>query len=291
MTRPLSAGLLIVALMLAGCRATAPVAPGPAIDTVPADDNLNAVLWMQSSAEYQASSISVYRGATAQLDAALADPDWDALLPAERDRPAAGLPPAIVMDVDETVLDNSPYQARQVRDGSEYSDASWDAWVAERAATPVPGVQDFARAATAKGITILYLTNRTVAQREDTLANLRAHGLPVKDDSVFLGKGMAVADCPGTGSDKTCRRRLVSRQYRVLLQVGDQLSDFAAVSPNSTAARQQLLDRQRGWFGQRWWMLPNPSYGGWEAAAFDNHYDLPRDTRRAAKRRALRDSQ
>src|SRR5690606_2336447 len=74
--------------------------------------------------------------------------------------PLAALPPAVIMDIDETVLDNSPYQARLVAGGGEYDEATWSGWVEERKARPVPGVLEFARAAQARGVTILYLSNR-----------------------------------------------------------------------------------------------------------------------------------
>ena len=81
-------------------------------------DNLNAVLWMQRSQEYRAITEQTYRSAADHLDKALKEPNWDALVPEERGNAAKGLKPAVVLDVDETVLDNSPYQARLVRDGN-----------------------------------------------------------------------------------------------------------------------------------------------------------------------------
>ena len=232
-----------------------------------ADDNLNAVLWVQASAEYDAAALSAYHAAAARLDAALADPSWDALAPGERDDAGvlATLPPAVILDVDETVLDNSPYQARLVRRGTQYDEATWASWVDERVARPVPGVLDFARAATARGITLVYLSNRTETLQDATLDNLRAVGLPVKDASVFLGKG--TPGCESAGSAKDCRRRLVAADYRVLMQFGDQLGDFVAVHDDTPAARQALVERHAGWFGDRWWMLPNPTYGDWVPAA------------------------
>src|SRR5690606_10658221 len=190
--------LLAAAFILAACKpvsftapdsAREPAQPDAAATTLPgdptataADDNLNAVLWVQRSAEYQANAISIFRAAADHLDAALKEPGWDALVPDEREQaaPAAGLAPAVIMDIDETVLDNSPYQARLVADGAEYNEITWDQWVAEKKAKPVPGVVEFARAAEAKGVTILYLSNRAVHLKEATLANLRAEGLPVK---------------------------------------------------------------------------------------------------------------
>lgn len=285
----------VLLAMLAACRTTPiagpmPAPAAPAAATVAAHDNLNAVLWVQASAEYQALAMQTYRSATARLDAALADPGWDALAPADRDgtRQRTALPPAVILDVDETVLDNSPYQARMVEDETEYGSATWSAWVAEAQARALPGVVEFARAADARGITLVYLSNRTEAMQDATLANLRAEGLPVKDDSVFLGQGTPVADCAQRrDSDKSCRRRMVGREYRVLMQFGDQVSDFAEPAANTPQARARLLEQHRAWFGDRWWMLPNPTYGGWEGAVFDNAWDLPGDARRKAKRATL----
>ena len=293
--------LLACALALAACKPTsftAPAAgeipPPKAVAANPAkpNDNLNAVLWMQDSAEYGAVCETIYQAATAQLDAALADTGRDALVPAERgdtpdERRATGLPPAVIMDVDETVLDNSPYQARLIASGKEFEKASWDAWVAEKKAQPLPGVVAFAQAAAARGITVVYLSNRGEHLQAATIANLRAVGLPVRDDSVFLGLGTVVQGCRQLGTEKDCRRRLAGQRYRVLMQFGDQLGDFVQVPENTPKERGQLAGKYRDWFGQRWWMLPNPSYGHWEPAVFGNDWSQPLAKRRAAKHAAL----
>ncbi|MCD9047099.1 5'-nucleotidase, lipoprotein e(P4) family [Luteimonas sp. MHLX1A] len=299
--RPLLLTLSLLAVGLTACRpapetttAQVPQATPTQQATRPAatdaDDNLNAVLWVQRSVEYRATALSLFRAAADHLDAAIAEKNWDALVPDERDNPDAWaeLPPAVIMDIDETVLDNSPYQARLVRDGAEYDEATWAAWVAEKKAEPVPGVVDFARAASDKGVTILYLSNRAQHLNEATLANLRAVGLPVKDDSVFLGLGTHVDGCEQHGSEKLCRRRLAGRDYRVIMQFGDQLGDFVQVIANTDEARNGLLEEYGDWFGERWWMLPNPTYGGWEPALFNNGWEQPREQRRVLKREALR---
>ncbi|MBD7923458.1 5'-nucleotidase, lipoprotein e(P4) family [Xanthomonas bonasiae] len=286
--------LACAVLALSACKPQAPAtdaAATPAAKTADAavagDDNLNAVLWMQRSAEYRAVAEQTYRAAADRLDAALKEPNWDALVPEERGNAATGLKPAVVMDVDETVLDNSPYQARLIRNGKEYDELSWDQWVAEKKAKPIPGVVDFAKAATAKGVTVLYVSNRAVHLTDATLANLRSAGLPVADNSVLLGLGTVVKDCEQNGSEKNCRRKLVGQQYRVLMQFGDQLGDFVQVVANTPDGRAQLLQQYHDWFGERWWMLPNPSYGSWEPALFNNDFAQPRAARHQAKRDAL----
>ena len=271
-------------LALAACKTAPPAPMPPAASQAPAptaDANLNAVLWVQTSAEYRATCASVYHAAAAALDAALKRTDGDALVPEDRVATRAARKPAVVLDIDETVLDNSPYQARKLHDGGSFDPASWDAWVNERQARPLPGVLDFARAASARGVTLVYVSNRTMAQREATLANLRAVGLPVADDSVYLGVDLAVPGCSqDSASAKSCRRRLVAGHYRVLMQFGDQLGDFVEPAANTREAHAAAFERYQAWFGERWFMLPNPTYGSWESR-------YKGADREAAKRAAL----
>ena len=296
--RALTLSVLACALALGACKRSDTLAPAADATATPstaaakpvasaANDNLNAVLWMQASAEYPAATTTVYRAAADKLETALKEGNWDALVTTERGNAATGLPAAVIMDVDETVLDNSPYQARLVTQGKEYDEVTWDAWVAEKKAKAVPGVVDFAKAASAKGVTILYLSNRAVHLKDATIANLKAVGMPVKDDSVFLGLGTVVEGCEQNGSEKDCRRRLAGQQYRVLMQFGDQLGDFVQVTANTREGRAQLLEEYGDWFGERWFMLPNPSYGSWEPATFNNDWSQPKEARREAKRAAL----
>lgn len=293
----LAAGLAASLLTLSACKRTEPAAmpsepAAPAATATQAKptgthDNLNAVAWVQTSVEYRAITTQTFRAAADHLDVALKEKNWDALVPDERGNAATGLKPAVVMDVDETVLDNSPYQARLIRDGKEYDEISWDQWVAEKKAKPLPGVVDFAKAAAEKGVTILYISNRAVHLKEATLANLREAGLPVADDSVFLGLGTVLEGCEQNGSEKNCRRRLAGQKYRVLMQFGDQIGDFVQVEANTREGRQTLFDEYDDWFGERWWMLPNPTYGSWEPALFNNAWDQPAAARTQAKRDAL----
>ena len=296
--------LLACSLALAGCKPTTPStgatpatpanAPAPATSPiaatpsgVPANDNLNAVNWMQRSAEYRANCQTIYQLATTRLDPLLKDKSEDALVPDERGNTARGLPPAVVLDVDETVLDNSPYQARLIAGDKEYADLTWDQWVAEKKAKAVPGALAFTQAAAKKGITVFYVSNRAVHLKDATIANLKALGFPLKSDDVFLGLGTFVKDCEQNGSEKLCRRKLVGQKYRVLMQFGDQLGDFVQILSNTPTDRQALADKYASWWGDRWFMLSNPSYGSWEPALFNNDWEQSRDARRKAKRDAL----
>lgn len=123
--------------------------------------------------------------------------------------------------------------------------------------------------------------------KEATLANLRAVGMPVADDSVFLGLGTVLPGCEQNGSEKNCRRQLAGQKYRVLMQFGDQIGDFVQVEVNTREGRDALYDEYEDWFGERWWMLPNPTYGSWEPALFNNDWQQSEAARHEAKRAAL----
>ena len=245
-------------------------------------------MWLQLAVEHDLVLAEIYRNAGEKLAAALADPDWDALPREEREGSAAGLAPAVIFDVDEAVLDNSAYQARLVKSGEEYGEFSWSRWCNEEAATPLAGALEFARLAASRGVAVYYITNRAKDLDAVTLDNLRKVGFPVSGDDAFLGLGTIVSGCEQIGSDKGCRRRLVGRDHRVLMQFGDQIGDFVDVVANTAQGRAQAVAPYAGWIGERWWVLPNPTYGSWEPALFNNDWSQSRDRRRKAKIDALR---
>jgi len=284
-------------VLLAGCSSTPPkpavaAVPQPrsttAASTTSADDNLNAVTWMQRAVEHDLIYVQTYRDAQARLLAAMKDKQWDALAKDDRVAPLAGLKPAVVLDIDETVLDNSPYQARLIKSGGEFNEADWAAWCKEEKARALPGVVEFTQFAAHHGIAVIYVSNRAKDLDEATLANLRQAGLPVSGPEAFLGLGTFVQDCEQVGTEKGCRRQLISRKYRVLMQFGDQIGDFANVLANTTEGRQKAIAPYMAWIGTRWFVLPNPSYGSWEPALFNNDWTLPREQRRQQKMGALR---
>lgn len=283
------AALLPLALASA-CAVRPAVRPdAPPTATPTSYDNLNATLWTQRSLEHDLVYREVYAQASRQVVTALAEPDWDALPKTERKVSARGLPPAVIVDVDETVLDNSPYQARLIRDGKEFDEFTWDAWCRERAARALPGALEFARDAARRGVTVFYLTNRAQHLNDATLENLTAVGFPTSaNEPVFLGLGTVVEGCEANGSDKGCRRELIGRTHRVLALVGDQLGDFLDVENNTPDARAQAAAPYLDWFGTRWFMLPNPTYGSWDGAVLGNERGAPPETKRRLRRDALR---
>ena len=286
---------LLALALLAGCATTK---PHPAVLTpaataavavhVPADDNLNAVAWSQTAIEHDLIYLQTYRDAQSHLLAAMRDPHWDALDKADRVAPFKGLKPAVILDIDETVLDNSPYQARVVKSGGEFNEADWAAWCKEAQARALPGAVEFSQFAATHGIAVIYISNRAKDLDEATLANLRQAGFPVSGPQAFLGLGTVVDGCEQAGSEKGCRRQWVARHYRVLMQFGDQIGDFVDVNANTADGRRRAVADYLPWIGTRWFVLPNPTYGSWEPALFNNDWSAPREQRRQQKLDALR---
>ncbi len=264
----LRAGLAALTLVALGACTTAPSrapAPAAAVEAAPpAHDNLNATLWMQSSAEYAATARGIYAAAKRSLDQALEDPNWNALPEGEFQAGFEVKPPAIVVDADETMIDNSAFQARAVIEDVGYSHDRWLEWVRAERATALPGAIDFASYAAERGVTIFFVTNRDAPEEvAATVSNLRKLGFPVAADGSNV---MLRGDARAPGREKGERRRLVDRNYRVLLMLGDNLSDFLDGVNADVATREAKMAPYADWWGVRWFMLPNPTYGSWPNA-------------------------
>lgn len=234
---------LAVLVCSGACARPAQTAPRPATSATTARQLPNDVRWFRTSAEYRALARQAYEVAEQRL------PEL-----------ARGLAPqswAVVLDADETVLDNSEYQRRRTVIDSGYTDASWAAWVNERAAAAVPGAPELTRKVHALGGRVAIVTNRADSLCNVTRANLQsAH---VEADIVLCQ--------PRGESDKNPRfGRLQNGSavpgvppLTIVAWFGDNILDF----PNlSQAARNdpRALDE----FGRRYFILPNPMYGSWQ---------------------------
>ena len=234
------------------------------------EQNIMSVLYQQTAAERLAGSLQTFRSAKQALDNALTDPSWSAL----PGQDIQGKKPAIIVDVDETVLDNTAYEARMILDGTKYPEG-WVSWGKEAAATEVPGAKDFLNYAAAKGVTIFYITNRVVELKEATQNNLTKLGIPwdqTKETILMRGEN-------NWGSDKGSRRALVAQEYRVLLMAGDNLGDFVDAKYNnlSPQKRKAIVEEYADYWGEKWFMLQNIAYGDWEGALYDFNYSLSPD--------------
>ena len=235
------------------------------IDNSYQKQSLLAVLFKRTSAEYKANTFQIYTSAKNNIDKALADKSWTALKNQLKDY--QNLPPAIILDIDETVLDNSEHQVRSIKNGTNYP-IGWKEWVSEESAGALPGVKEFLSYANTKGIKIFYVTNRTHDLEEYTRNNIKSLGLPFDNDmDVLLMKNEK-----GWGSDKTSRRDLIKKDFRVIQIFGDQLDDFIPLteSAKSMNERKILIDKYADMWGEKWYMLINPMYGEWEEALYEH---------------------
>jgi 5'-nucleotidase (lipoprotein e(P4) family) len=262
--------ILALCAFLGGCSK-----PEPAAE---AHEMLNATLWRQSSAEYRAIALQTYRLARTNLDQALTDPGWIAAL--EQTGDASALPPAIIADLDETILDDSGYEVRIIRRLGHYSAESFAEWCNEVDAPAIPGAREFLDYAAARGVAVFYYSARKTVLRDCTARNLRGLRLPFSDDSRLLLRD---------GKNKSEHRTDVAARFRILLLLGDNLEDFTAGSEAEPAARAELAKRYAQRWGREWIVLPNPMYGHWEAAAFGFDYGLPRPEQLRRKLRLLRE--
>ncbi len=286
--KPISVMLLIGAtLFFSGCRRGA----RSDVQTAGAHEDLDATLWMRTSAEYVACCEQTYLAAKSALDAGRKDPTWSAIPSqaaelAKQPSDAKPLPVAVILDVDETVLDNSDFQVELIEQDSEYSVEAFDAWVEKGVAMPLPGVVDFIQYCQQSGVEVFYLTNRTVRQERATARNLASQGLMQPDIVDHL---LTKEERDDWGTDKETRRRFLAERFRVLLMIGDDLNDFASTGdkPSPEARREIGLTNKDRW-GKTWFMVPNADYGGWERALFKFDDKLPRAEKLSAKRRHLR---
>jgi 5'-nucleotidase (lipoprotein e(P4) family) len=216
-------------------------APASTASTVPRSVRKD-LLWFRASAEYRGLAREVYRSATehlGELAAGKAKGTW-----------------AVILDADETILDNSLNERRLADRGETYSEKQWAVWVREKAATAIPGAVDFATAVHAKGGRIVVVTNRADSLCAPTRDNIRSVGI-VAD----------VVLCQTGPSDKNPRFAMVESGHaaadvpalQVVAWVGDNIQDFPKLT-------QAVRDTPNGYieFGHRYFLLPNPMYGSWE---------------------------
>jgi 5'-nucleotidase (lipoprotein e(P4) family) len=269
---------LVLTLTLTLGLAAPALAQGP-----PAHDLLNATLWMQRSVEYKATALGAFALAQIRLDQALADPSWTAA-PKEQAGNYQSLPPAVILDVDETALDNSGYQAWMVLKDTTFDPKTWTAYVNTVTSLPIPGAVEFAKYAESKGVKVFYVSNRTIEEEPATYKNLERFGFPVGGPVDTL---LTVRKQPGWGSAKGSRRAYIAKDYRILLNLGDNIADFVDEYRGNEAERLKVLEQHAGRWGREWIMLPNPTYGSFESAAFNHDFKLSNDDKRKAKRTVL----
>jgi len=245
--------LVTLGMVLSGC-AIAPKSPAPEAYTL---RDLNeqlvmATLWMQTSAEYRALCYQTFALAKMNLDAFLGSY-------------SGSKPIAVIVDADETVIDNSAYEAFLIGNDFGYSSKTWDPWMAAAEATAIPGAVEFLNYAKEKGVETFYVTNRKMVGYEGTEKNLKNLAFPYVDKKHLLLRTDT--------SDKQPRRDMVARDYTIAFLMGDNLSDFPGVfADKSVEDRFREVENLKSDWGKTFIVLPNPTYGDWEGAVYNYNW-------------------
>ncbi len=207
------------------------------------DNLILATLWYQKSAELKALCYQCFNNAESALVENLSVP-------------GRTMPPAVVLDIDETLLDNSPFQGWQVLEKRAFHSSDWTRWVERAEARPLPGAVEFTRFADSLGVEVFYVSNRTTDEMGPTIVNMARLGFACSDSTHMLFKEST--------SSKVERRALIEQEYDIIMLVGDNLADHSGTyekrGPDLGFAD---VEADRRLFGTKYIVLPNPMYGNW----------------------------
>jgi 5'-nucleotidase (lipoprotein e(P4) family) len=214
---------------------------------------VNATIWFQRSPEMKALYYQGYNLARLRL--------------AEFAKQKTSKPKAVVVDIDETMLDNSPFEGQQIIESAGYSAESWKKWSNMASAKALPGAVEFTHYCDSLGVAVIYISNRSLDEINTTLKNLDSLGFSfAKDENLYFSEGT---------SSKKIRRNKVSEKYSIIMLIGDNLNDLSEVFENrgedwGTSA----VELNKREFGNRFIVLPNPMYGAWEKNIYKGLKDL-----------------
>jgi 5'-nucleotidase (lipoprotein e(P4) family) len=232
------------------------------------EQNMMAVLWFQKAGEAKALYYQGYNIGKMRLDELL-----------EKKPKKKGLKPAVVLDIDETILDNSPYQAWNVVTGKAYP-LNWNEWITSAHAKPLPGAIDFLKYADSKRVAIFYISNRNEAQKDATIKNLRSAGAPQVDAAHVLLQ-------QPNEKGKEMRRQQVAKTHDIVLLFGDNLGDFSGFDNLSVTDRLKAVDNRKNEFGKKLIVFPNPMYGDWEGALYNYNYSITSEEKAKLRKEQL----
>jgi 5'-nucleotidase (lipoprotein e(P4) family) len=218
------------------------------------DRLLSAVSWYQNSAEMTALYYQGFNIAHQRLTKAV-----------KENKKRKSL--AVIVDIDETMLDNSPYESVLIKQGDDRT--GWKTWTDKAIASPLPGALEFAWYAHSKKVEVFYITNRDNEEREPTLKNLVSVGFPYADENHLLTRG-DTAYSNGNTSSKEGRRSRVATTHKIILLIGDNLNDFSTVFEDRKINNgKEAVTLNKDEFGKTFVILPTPMYGAWEKPVFD----------------------
>lgn len=205
-----------------------------------------ALRYQQQSAEIMALQLQTYRFATEHFNNKI-----QGITSPEKY--------AVVLDLDETVLDNTPLLVRDVEHCHDYT--KWDTWSDwEKQGHPglIPGAKAFLENVNHHNVHIYYVSDRTQENKKDTINTLKSLGLPqVSESSILLDT-----------APKEARRQTILQNQQIMMLFGDSLPDFAVQFKNKETAGEQRkrVESSAQHFGDDWIVLPNAAYGSWSKA-------------------------
>lgn len=241
---------LLVAAALSVSFIAAPFSTSHAAEVTQSDVNnemVMAVAWMQNSAEYRELCYQAYNVALERVKEAV------------KNHKKGDKPLAIVLDADETVLDNSAFEAGLIGTDNAYNSKDWNEWCNAAEALAMPGAAEYLQAVDKLGVDIFYASNRSLSQVPGSAKNFKKIGFPQADAKHMIFKG--------ENGNKMERFEKVMQDYDVVVFMGDNTGDLPINSYHkSQDERNALVDAHKDEFGKRFIVFPNPSYGDWEPA-------------------------
>jgi len=234
--------------------------------------SVQSVLWQQNAAEYIALCYQAFNVAKLNIDQFVAD------------ETLKGKKLAIITDIDETVIDNSPYNAKLIELDEEFTQEKWNDWTSREEAEEVPGAAEFLNYAAEKGVEVFYITNRMEGERVATLKNMKKLNFPFTDDEHLLLR-------TETSSKKDRFEKVRADKNReVVMYLGDNLSDFShGFEAPSTQERNDLAKHYQENWGINFIVLPNPMYGDWETKGiYKGKYDWNNKEKDSIRKAELR---
>ena len=222
-----------------------------------AETETMGLLWMRTSAEYRALAYQGYNVAMNAVKMAVTDPSHQRK------------PLAIVLDADETVVDNTKLMGESIVNGNGSFDAPW--WrqaVHQGKSQAMPGAVEFLNEVHKQGVEIFYVSNRYAPVNLDvTIQNFKELGFPSVDkDHVLLFE---------KDSDKQPRFDMIAKKYYVIVYMGDNAGDFPIGTKGKTPAeRNSIIDAHKEDFGTTFVVFPNPAYGSWVSALAKGYQNL-----------------
>lgn len=222
--------------------------------------NYQAVKWYRNSAERNTNYIQTYKLAlekTLKKSKQLKPYSW-----------------GVILDIDETVLDNSEYNYQNVINHTTYSQESNYTYMESAVSIAIPGAKNFTcNIKKHKGYVAL-VTNRDAKFAPQvinaTVRNLKQQGICF--DTVLFSTGSSDKNprfkAVNSGNYKSITTTKKLPKIKVLAYFGDNIQDFPNITQKEAYLESQSLAYHKK-FGDEYFILPNPVYGSFDKNSFE----------------------